>query len=142
MTHLVSALMVAFGLTLPSAAPADTLPESIIEPYLSIHAALTADKIDGIKKDAQSIAAAAKELENGDRIAEPARELSEAANIKAARKAFGTLSEELVKRVGQSSEQLKIAFCPMAQKPWLQKSTQIRNPYYGSEMLTCGELKK
>ncbi len=30
------------------------------------------------------------------------------------------------------------AFCPMAPGRWIQTESTIRNPYYGSEMLTCG----
>ena len=30
------------------------------------------------------------------------------------------------------------AFCPMAPGRWLQTEQTISNPYYGSEMLTCG----
>lgn len=30
------------------------------------------------------------------------------------------------------------AFCPMAPGKWLQVETELRNPYYGSKMLTCG----
>ena len=30
------------------------------------------------------------------------------------------------------------AFCPMAPGRWLQTEETISNPYYGSEMLTCG----
>ena len=31
-----------------------------------------------------------------------------------------------------------IAYCPMAPGRWLQTESIISNPYYGSEMLTCG----
>ena len=34
-------------------------------------------------------------------------------------------------------------FCPMVKGgagDWLQKSTELRNPYWGSKMLTCGEI--
>ena len=36
---------------------------------------------------------------------------------------------------------LKVYYCPMAKPPglWLQQKGPLRNPYYGSEMLTCGE---
>jgi hypothetical protein len=34
------------------------------------------------------------------------------------------------------------AFCPMAPGRWLQKNPQLRNPYYGSEMLTCGVFEE
>jgi hypothetical protein len=30
----------------------------------------------------------------------------------------------------------------MADKPWVQKGGDIKNPYYGSEMLSCGVIKK
>ena len=31
-----------------------------------------------------------------------------------------------------------VAYCPMAPGRWLQTESTISNPYYGSEMLTCG----
>lgn len=39
---------------------------------------------------------------------------------------------------------LKVYFCPMAPKPgvWFQAKGPLRNPYYGAEMLTCGEEVK
>ena len=65
---------------------------------------------------------------------------------RAARDAFGALSDAVVaaakaegwKDLGDA----KLAFCPMARRPWLQKEDKIRNPYYGSAMLDCGEFKK
>jgi hypothetical protein len=30
----------------------------------------------------------------------------------------------------------------MVKKNWLQPDKSVRNPYYGSSMLTCGELVK
>jgi hypothetical protein len=29
----------------------------------------------------------------------------------------------------------------MVNRSWLQKGEKIRNPFYGSAMLTCGEIK-
>jgi hypothetical protein len=29
----------------------------------------------------------------------------------------------------------------MVLKPWLQKDGELRNPYYGSRMLTCGSFR-
>jgi hypothetical protein len=37
---------------------------------------------------------------------------------------------------------VKVAYCPMVRKSWLQKDGTISNPYYGSSMQTCGEFKK
>lgn len=34
------------------------------------------------------------------------------------------------------------AFCPMANASWVQTGDTVANPYYGSEMLTCGYFKE
>ncbi len=33
-----------------------------------------------------------------------------------------------------------IYYCPMADAYWVQKSGAVKNPYYGSKMLGCGEV--
>jgi len=33
-------------------------------------------------------------------------------------------------------------YCPMKKSYWLSEAAAIKNPYYGSEMLTCGEVKQ
>jgi hypothetical protein len=35
---------------------------------------------------------------------------------------------------------VKVAYCPMARKYWLQNGDAIRNPYYGKDMLECGRI--
>jgi hypothetical protein len=37
---------------------------------------------------------------------------------------------------------VRIAYCPMVEKSWLPKGTEIANPYYGSQMLLRGEFMK
>jgi hypothetical protein len=36
---------------------------------------------------------------------------------------------------------VKLTYCPMVKASWLQKEDKIRNPYYGSTMLECGQFK-
>ena len=36
---------------------------------------------------------------------------------------------------------VKVAFCPMVQKPWLQTASTVDNPYFGKSMLTCGSFR-
>jgi Cu(I)/Ag(I) efflux system membrane fusion protein len=40
---------------------------------------------------------------------------------------------------------LSVAHCPMALEgkgaKWLQAGEQLRNPYFGAEMLTCGTVE-
>jgi hypothetical protein len=57
---------------------------------------------------------------------------------------FSTNVVELVQRVRAQEESLrslKVFFCPMAPKPglWFQAKGPLRNPYYGAEMLLCGD---
>ena len=45
-----------------------------------------------------------------------------------------------------SDETLYTAFCPMAfdfkGAKWIQRGTEINNPYFGSQMLRCGDIQE
>ena len=60
---------------------------------------------------------------------------------KAARAAFGDLSDAVIALAGSGNAGVKRAYCPMVKKYWLQKNDKIENPYYGSQMYRCGEFK-
>ncbi len=72
------------------------------------------------------------------------------ASIDEARSRFETMSEGviiLLREFGPpEGETLNLAHCPMAfdfkGADWVQRGDQIRNPYFGSEMLTCGSIKR
>ena len=34
-----------------------------------------------------------------------------------------------------------LLYCPMKKASWLSQNKEIKNPYYGSKMLTCGSVK-
>jgi hypothetical protein len=130
-----------------AAISAAELPASLVDPYVRVQAALAADKTDSLKQDAVDLATAAGTLgAPAARLADAARQLERAADLKAARAAFGEVSDALVayaKATGSTNPAgVKTAYCPMANKPWLQKGEKIQNPYYGTEMLECGEWKK
>lgn len=70
-------------------------------------------------------------------------------DIEPQRKAFSTLSNTLysaIKVFGLTDKTVYYQFCPMANDGkgafWLSEISDIRNPYYGDEMLTCGETKE
>jgi len=52
----------------------------------------------------------------------------------------------LVKDSGLESGELYVAHCPMALNDkgasWVSNSKEIRNPYFGESMLTCGSVKE
>ena len=123
--------------------------KNIVESYLQIHAQLSADKTDAVKPAATEIARHADAMgPGGAAIAKAATAVAAARDLKTAREAFGPLSEAVRAAVDASGPAtakelgLKLAFCPMVNRSWLQKDEKIRNPYYGSAMLECGEFKK
>jgi 6-phosphogluconate dehydrogenase (decarboxylating) len=138
-TFIATAIVVASV----SAAEASDALKNVVSSYLEIQAQLAADKTDGIKAPAARIVTDAAQLEGGKDIVAGAKELEQAGDIKKAREAFGKLSTALIPAVKAAGgiEGLKLGYCPMVAAPWLQKDGQVRNPYYGSAMLTCGELR-
>ncbi|MFH2053014.1 MAG: hypothetical protein ABIK96_11160 [bacterium] len=120
--------------------------------YLAIQTALAGDSLDQVGEHASALEklATAEFTERGDVGAagpeSPAAvinaataRLAEAKDLEGARRAFGDLSEALVRSGVLIPEgQLKVAYCPMVEKHWLQTGNEIANPYYGSKMLRCG----
>jgi hypothetical protein len=136
-------------LTLVGAAAAAVASEStkaVVASYLEIHAALSADKVDGVKPAAAAIAKEAARMgASGGAIVTAAKTMESAADLKAARAALGALSDAVIAAANADDWKdvsgVKIGYCPMVKKYWVQKDGTVNNPYYGSQMLTCGELK-
>jgi hypothetical protein len=121
--------------------------KAIVDSYVTIQSQLAADKIDDVKAPARAIAAQAATMGSaGLDIAKAASSLERASDLTSARDAFSTLTEAVMaagKAEGwKDVEGVRLAFCPMVKRSWLQKEGQIRNPYYGTSMATCGEFKK
>ena len=84
-----------------------------------------------------------------DDAKEHAKHIGDNANkIDHQREHFVTLSKDmndLIKLFG-SNQKLYQDFCPMANDGkgaiWISEIKEIKNPYYGSQMLTCGSVKK
>ena len=147
-----TALAVALGLlisTVARAAESSALMEpvkSVYDHYLKIQTELAKDSIKGVDEHAKAIAKAVR----GDEmkmlpadVAKQADALAEAKNIKAARDAFKPLSASLVKYLADNKVKgvYREAYCPMAKASWLQTEKEIKNPYFGKEMLDCGTFK-
>ena len=80
------------------------------------------------------------------------RLMSYAVNITEQRAIFLTISQalsEAAQKLGvemDGDQTLYLEFCPMADNNhggfWLSTEKEIRNPYFGDAMLTCGEVKE
>ncbi len=131
----------------PAAAPVAAAPVShqppFIDPYLRIQEALSADSIDGVKDAATAVAREAAKLGvAGAPIRRAADAFQQSSDLPSTRSAFARLGDAMISYAKTTNTALRVnvAYCPMAQKYWLQKSTAIRNPYYGKSMLECGRL--
>jgi protein SCO1 len=134
--------------TVPSSPPTSDVPStmaSLLDPYLRIQEALSADTLTGVSDAAHRIATEATRVgSSAASIGSAAGPLQQAADLKSARTAFGTLTAALITYAKTShamiGDDVHVAYCPMLQKYWLQKGISIRNPYYGKAMLQCGRL--
>ncbi len=69
--------------------------------------------------------------------------ISESKDIKKQRERFENLSKNMIalaKAKNLSSQPVHVIYCPMKKASWLSDSKTIKNPYYGSSMLTCGKV--
>ena len=74
-----------------------------------------------------------------------ANAISLSKDLKLQREKFATLSAnmfELAKTVKLSADPVYQQYCPMKKASWLSDNKSIKNPYYGSAMLTCGSVKQ
>ena len=72
-----------------------------------------------------------------------ADEIAKTKVLKKQREYFATFSEQmfiLAKLTKLSPEPIYKAYCPMKKAAWLSADPAIKNPYYGSAMLTCGKV--
>src|SRR6266850_8429711 len=121
--------------------------KSVLDHYLTIQTELAKDSIKGLDEHANAIAKAVKADEMkmlSPDVAKQAEALAKSKDIKAAREAFKTLSTSLVKYLADNKAgkgTYHEAYCPMVKSSWLQTEKEVRNPYYGKSMLTCGVLR-
>ena len=79
-----------------------------------------------------------------------ASSMSKEEDVEALRGKFDTLSQEMYTLVKDNKEAkegtIYKQFCPMAFNNkgafWLSKEEQVKNPYFGDKMLTCGKVKE
>ena len=136
---------VSFGSEMQAArgggTPSDFVAD-VVGPYLDIQSALVDDRLAPVSAAAKALHKSAAALgADGQALAAAAARAADAKTIEAARAAFGDVSTALIEyadRTRQPIEGKIVAFCPMANKSWVQADGAIANPYYGKSMLTCG----
>lgn len=127
----------------------DDALDAVYQEYLNLNQALVNSSAEEAKIAAHTLELGAKELTNGSLVANSAATISEASTINEQRAAFSDLSSALivmVKESGVASGEVYVDYCPMAFNNtggyWLSSEKGIKNPYFGDQMLTCGETKE
>lgn len=135
--------LIALAMAVVAAPAAAAVADGLAAPYLHIQLALANDSVEGIAEAAETVAEEAASMGDPARaIAAAARALAAAPDLKTARAVFGPLSDALIaygEEVGFG--ELRVAYCPMARKSWVQKGAEILNPFHGSSMLNCGTFR-
>lgn len=70
-----------------------------------------------------------------------AKGISETQDINKQRESFKSLSKNIyiLIKASRPTEVIYYQYCPMQDANWLSKENAVKNPYYGSQMLSCGK---
>ncbi len=121
--------------------------ENLLKSYIGIKNAL----VDSDPKAAGTAISAFNETvkSEGDfsqkaNLLKAAEKLSKAGgNLEKQRASFNDVSTvmwKLVKGADAVASPVYYQYCPMKKTYWLSTDKEIKNPYYGSSMLTCGKV--
>lgn len=121
---------------------------TILSEYYAIKDALVSGNAGLASAKANDFIKAAAEASNlteASRAAlvKDASSIAKTKELKKHREYFSAFSEnmfELAKATRLSSDPVYKAFCPMVKASWLSNAPAIKNPYYGSSMLSCGKV--
>jgi Cu(I)/Ag(I) efflux system membrane fusion protein len=135
----------------------------VLAHYLALQEALAGDNLDGAPSHAEALAKAVGEVPMGAfegdahllwmkqqaKIRKAAQSLADTADTNAKRTGFDEISQAILALTGAfgnvAEENLTTLHCSMAFEgagaSWLQRAGSTANPYFGNEMLRCGDVK-
>lgn len=137
----------------------DSTSEIILKDYFNLKDALVNDDHTKAKELGSTLSKSLKSFEVTDYPKSQQAKLKEMIDnatkhaapiekndIKQQREHFKKLSAEITEMVAITGAEVKLyeQFCPMYDggTAWLSTKEEIKNPYYGSQMLNCGEVQR
>ncbi|HVU34376.1 MAG TPA: DUF3347 domain-containing protein [Opitutaceae bacterium] len=112
---------------------------SLVQKYVPIADALAADDLAQAKTAAAALAQEAS-VAGVTKLGDSAKAIANATSLKAARDSLKQLSAA-IEPMAHGMKGYVVMHCPMVDADWIQTSADVRNPYFGKEMLGCGEPK-
>jgi hypothetical protein len=125
-------------------------PSALLTSYYNLKDALVSSNSTTAAASAEAFVKALNDIdkeivkeESRAALLNDAGAISQTKDLKVQREKFATLSTNmftLAKTVKLSTEPVYQQYCPMKKASWLSDNKAIKNPYYGSAMLTCGKV--
>lgn len=148
---IFTALFSIFSILNLSAQKSDASISKLYQNYLNIKTALATDNSDEASKAANTFIESASMVDykvlsegNLDVLRKNASKIADSRSIETQRESFNGLSQNMIsmtKNFKLSDKSVFVQYCPMAEASWLSAEKEIKNPYYGKSMLTCGSVK-
>lgn len=156
------ALTAALGACQPSGKKSETGAETtdsttniltdttkVYNAYLQVKDNLVKTDGKAAQKSADTLAQTLSTIKGCTEAEELAKKMAATNDVKSQRILFLQVSQDvipLVKGIKNPKAPIYVAYCPMANEGkggyWLTAQKEIKNPYYGEDMLECGEIKE
>ncbi|MEJ7680320.1 MAG: DUF3347 domain-containing protein [Segetibacter sp.] len=122
----------------------------ILSLYYNIKDALVAENANTAASNAEAFVKAVNGIDyklisegNINTLVKDGTAISQTKDLKEQRMHFANLSTNMLavaKAVKLTDQPVYEAFCPMKKAYWLSSDKTIKNPYFGTAMLTCGKV--
>lgn len=124
----------------------DTL-SAVFAAYINLKDHLVNSDVMQSKSAASTLAQSLKDIHGCEQTADLSEDLSNMNSLDSQRMIFSAISTDLIamyKSDPLNAGKIYVMHCPMFNQKrgayWLSTSTEIKNPYYGEKMLTCGNI--
>jgi hypothetical protein len=118
-----------------------------LQHYIGLKNALVQSDADGARAAAGKLVTALQQ-EDYLELSSLAADIAASEDLETQREQFKSLTELFIKSLKQSgvSGKVYVQYCPMAfddtGATWISYSEEIKNPYFGDQMLHCGTVQE
>ncbi len=122
--------------------------EGAIADYMALKNAFVQTAVDAAQEAAKNLVESLKAEDMDEATINAASIIMTSDDIEAQRAAFKTITDNMVSKIKESGTEtgVYVQYCPMAfgntGASWLSLSEDIKNPYFGDKMLTCGKVEE
>lgn len=135
----------------------EALSHVLEDDYIPIWEALAADSTEGVIAHAEAIASQLQHLlltETNESVSSLLAPVIQSSGrmtqpvLADLRTEFQTLSQTIItlmehlRPTALARRSYAVFYCPMTKAFWIQDAPEVRNPYFGSQMLECGEKQR